>query len=395
LPRPTDNVDRPSTLPPPELNPLMNPILGQNMGRWAEVYFTSAPEKREEAVLALLRELQAESLQEDKPAASLSNRNPVSMPTAPPAFKTEQDQAALVRCESCGRENPPQHRFCGMCGTLLGTEGTAVDSRADESRDDRHLLEPAVSTLNLESDFFRGKTGGERATSGSPPVAATMEVSRGDDVDLAPAFTRFPRSYRLYVGSALALLIIALVYVAWRSGQATSQATGLPAPTPTVATASRPAQTAPTPKTDNSGSADGSQTPVSHGAEQPTPGKVRPEPIPVKETQAAPSPATPVAKVPEAQPALEGGAKELTIAESYLNGTNGQQRDTGLAAQWLWRAVAKGNASATLQLSDLYLIGDGVAKNCDQARVLLGAAANKGMKQAEERLRDLQSFGCK
>ena len=31
------------------------------MGRWAEVYFTSPPEKREEAVLDLLRELEAET----------------------------------------------------------------------------------------------------------------------------------------------------------------------------------------------------------------------------------------------------------------------------------------------------------------------------------------------
>ena len=32
-------------LPRPELNPLLNPLLADNMGRWAEVYFTSAPEK--------------------------------------------------------------------------------------------------------------------------------------------------------------------------------------------------------------------------------------------------------------------------------------------------------------------------------------------------------------
>src|SRR4029077_3681062 len=50
----------------PELNPLINPVLGQHMGRWAEVYFTAAPENREEAVLALLRELTSETA--SKPA---------------------------------------------------------------------------------------------------------------------------------------------------------------------------------------------------------------------------------------------------------------------------------------------------------------------------------------
>src|SRR5580698_2997088 len=58
LPRQIDQPDQPSTLPQAELNPLLNPLLSQNMGRWAEVYFTSPPEKREQAVQELLRELE-------------------------------------------------------------------------------------------------------------------------------------------------------------------------------------------------------------------------------------------------------------------------------------------------------------------------------------------------
>jgi len=61
---------------------------------------------------------------------------------------------------------------------------------------------------------------------------------------------------------------------------------------------------------------------------------------------------------------------------------------------WLWKAVAKRNAEATLLLSDIFLRGDGVSKNCDQARVLLDAAASNGNKGAAERLRHLQAFGC-
>src|SRR6266566_7668084 len=45
------------SLPKSDLNPLINPVLGRNLGRWAQVYFTSPPEKREEAVGELLREL--------------------------------------------------------------------------------------------------------------------------------------------------------------------------------------------------------------------------------------------------------------------------------------------------------------------------------------------------
>jgi len=89
-----------------------------------------------------------------------------------------------------------------------------------------------------------------------------------------------------------------------------------------------------------------------------------------------------------------GGTEELAMALSYLDGTAGQERNHSEAAKWLWKSVAKQNADATLVLSDLYLKGDGVGKNCDQARILLDAAARKGMKQAGDRLRHLQAFGC-
>jgi TPR repeat protein len=56
--------------------------------------------------------------------------------------------------------------------------------------------------------------------------------------------------------------------------------------------------------------------------------------------------------------------------------------------------VGKGNLAATLALSDLYLRGDGVPKSCDQARLLLDAAARKGGRSAADRLRNLRAFGC-
>jgi TPR repeat protein len=88
------------------------------------------------------------------------------------------------------------------------------------------------------------------------------------------------------------------------------------------------------------------------------------------------------------------GAEELAIAQHYLTEGNGLQRNSSEAAKWLWKSMAKNNANATLLLADLYLKGDGVSKNCDQARVLLDSAARSGMKQAGERLRHLQAFGC-
>jgi len=82
------------------------------------------------------------------------------------------------------------------------------------------------------------------------------------------------------------------------------------------------------------------------------------------------------------------------MAEKYLNGGPGAARDSRQAATWLWKAVGKKNLTATMLLSDLYLRGDGVPKNCDQARLLLDAAGRKGATAAAERLRNLQAFGC-
>ena len=84
----------------------------------------------------------------------------------------------------------------------------------------------------------------------------------------------------------------------------------------------------------------------------------------------------------------------MAVAQRYLNGANGQRRDTAEAAKWLWKSIAKHNGQATLLLADLYLKGNGVPKNCDQARILLDSAARKGISGAGERLRNLPAFGC-
>ena len=78
----------------------------------------------------------------------------------------------------------------------------------------------------------------------------------------------------------------------------------------------------------------------------------------------------------------------------YLTSTSGHARDSAEAAKWLWKSIAKHNGPAMLVLADLYLKGDGVSKNCDQARVLLDSAALRGLAGAGQRLRNLRAFGC-
>jgi hypothetical protein len=68
-------------LPNPLLNPMINPLLGKNLGRWANVYYTAPAEKREQAVLELLHELEsARKLQREDTGR---NSHPAQQVTAP------------------------------------------------------------------------------------------------------------------------------------------------------------------------------------------------------------------------------------------------------------------------------------------------------------------------
>jgi TPR repeat protein len=77
------------------------------------------------------------------------------------------------------------------------------------------------------------------------------------------------------------------------------------------------------------------------------------------------------------------------MAREYLAGKGGHP-DGAAAEKVLWKAVANQNGAALLLLSDLYSSGNGVPKNCDQARLLLDAAMRKGVPMANAKFRDLQ-----
>lgn len=94
-----------------------------------------------------------------------------------------------------------------------------------------------------------------------------------------------------------------------------------------------------------------------------------------------------------AEVALEAGKSELAAALASLRGANGV-RDSSKAARLLWAAVQNNNSTAEVVLADLYLRGDGVAKSCEQGRVLLTAASKSGNVQGQEKLQELDTSGC-
>jgi hypothetical protein len=104
-----------------------------------------------------------------------------------------------------------------------------------------------------------------------------------------------------------------------------------------------------------------------------------------REAKTTPAPA------PEAE---NPGESQLILAWQYLEGQGGKPRDPTAASQLLWSAVEKGNLTAETTLANLYLRGEGVPKNCDQARVLLSAASDKGDPEAKRKLLELNRTGC-
>ena len=60
----------------------------------------------------------------------------------------------------------------------------------------------------------------------------------------------------------------------------------------------------------------------------------------------------------------------------------------------LWKAVKRGSVSAEVTLANLYLEGETVPQNCEQAHMLLSAASMKGSKAADNFLKSSYAERC-
>lgn len=432
----TENPEN-STLQGPELNPLLNPLLASHLGRWAEVYFTSPPEMRAQAVAGLIRELEREAgaastgVESKTPAAQRATPNFQKRNYPLPASLLARTDAPLwgsTACTNCGQENPRSQKFCGMCGSRLNPE--VEPGKAAEPAEGYERIaetESAVPETGMASDWANEDTTIEGESRNSsieaeeaiapdhqPQYAPDDEeedwsyASSLGDEDL-PHFAREPESvpyrYRLYVGIVIAIVLVGMIYLARNGTDIFSSGPQSPAsrniPPAQSSTPAEPVGTAPPAPVQK---VEKDEAPPAQAVKPAT----KQERIPPEEAASArplartgspsvrPSsassgkaPSSNATTAPTAA-AASFGAQENAEAQKYLS-----QRDPAEAAQWLWKAVAKGNAGATVTLADLYLHGEGVPKNCDQGRLLLDIGAKKGAHGAAERLRNLQAFGCR
>lgn len=409
----TERSEPTSTLPQPELNPLLNPVLGQNMGRWAEVYFTAPPERREQAVAELLQELKAGPTEErstekrtteGQPAPSSQassqhraqspsfeaqpqSKERLISPTAPAPLPTDIPWDLV--CQACGFSNPADQRFCGMCGSRLASGGPSAPLQDQVPAEPTPPQSNANSATERPHDDFPWR---EKFASARESAESRSLSFRG----FYPVTESAP--YRGYIVMAVLIGVVTLGYMTWRS----FKSGGWPA---TLMTSSRPAPAEPAAPSSTAGVPPVSSVPDKiEPPSSPQRAAAATRAVPEKVTNDAPHEAPKAAKAPliahAAAPqaptpvAASSSVSDVIMAQNLLNGSNGYQRNSVEAADWLWKAVSKQNAYAAYLLSDLYLKGDGVSKNCDQARVLLDAAASKGVTQAGTRLRNMQAFGC-
>ncbi len=66
----------------------------------------------------------------------------------------------------------------------------------------------------------------------------------------------------------------------------------------------------------------------------------------------------------------------------------------GDSVESLWGAVQSGSISAEVSLAERFARGEGVNKNCDQAKVLMKAAADRGNREARLKLYQMETGGC-
>jgi hypothetical protein len=67
----------------------------------------------------------------------------------------------------------------------------------------------------------------------------------------------------------------------------------------------------------------------------------------------------------------------------------------GDSVEALWGGVQSGSVSAEMTLAERFAHGEGVNKNCDQAKVLMKAAADRGNREARLRLYQMETAGCR
>jgi PilZ domain-containing protein len=114
----------------------------------------------------------------------------------------------------------------------------------------------------------------------------------------------------------------------------------------------------------------------------------------------APEAKAPVQEAKPSSPEAKPPAPEAKAAQEPKTAPSNSQaipKDNAARLQTIksyWDEIAKGNVTAMLTLGNMYFTGQGVTKNCYQARRLFAAASRRGSQEGKQRLAELDRSSC-
>lgn len=385
-------------LPNARLNPLLNPLLAKQLGRWAHIYYTASVDKREAAIEKLVCELEAEAAkiagntatpvpreEHSQDAAAPRTTGPVLVaaqhteppPVAPPVIENVHTEDLVVAppiSASPGVESEeqtqampepmPESPMPESWHELIRQHASSPPPEEPPPAPE-FLSAEIVPKLASEPVLEKGRTAAEDYRS-FDDLLARSDAAQLDMANVTPAPTR---RWRVPLVAAGVLAVL---------GGSFWIASGHHARTAAIEQAHVPPKPV---------------TPPVVAAEPPTPAK------PAVSTAARTgvhevlvSKNTPLVENTQAtDPELAAGMRSLQ--------GNGVERNSAEAARHLWQSVKNQNGSALVVLAGLYAQGDGVTKDCDQAKILLDAASKQAKSQSQtqrvETAREtLRTSGC-
>lgn len=467
-------------LPDARLNPLLNPLLAKQLGRWAHIYYTASVDKREAAIEKLVCELEAEEASLAGTGSSTGPREaapqgpgaprmvgPVvvtgqPMETAPqgaPLFEVarivnspseapfaEQSKPERAMSEQPRFEHPSVERQVTGRRSSEPERVPSIGSRPEVEGP----VEPVPETVPESWQELLRRTGSAPAEGRwQPPYVREAELTPGPRPDEGSYLSRDAAPYSHSFDDLLAkseqiqmlqppaqtwrrpLIVLVVLAVLggslWmlqggrlrpavepaRKGQTpalqppTAQPSGVQ-PSGVQPSTVQPSTVKPSTVQAAVPSPPSSSVAVPPAAPVPSPqsSKVSPPTATAKQTPQAPNVGNPnnnasAARGPSSQtppsadealpsdPDLVEGMRELV----------GPQRNSIEAARHLWQSVKNQNSSALILLAGLYAKGDGVSKDCDQAKILLDAATRQAKShtqflRVEMARADLRTSGC-
>jgi hypothetical protein len=329
---------------------------------------------------------------------------------------------------SCGAENPADNRFCGQCGIQLQLE---LPHDADPARDAGifNAIDglPAVDSVNADGGVqpqnkYRivVESAGPATRSGFLGISDVDSPGHDPDYDEEE---KPPSHLGRNIAVSVVAVALALTALQWRSirdynlrrhGSASAPNGSIEAESPkssAIATDSRtpalPSASAEggAPQGVDSSSIEGNPTDHARAVQQSansapsaansnaSDDAVRPR------SMGAPAANESQSAAAANRPDKFGAAHSAgSLSNSALPGAYEMKRAAQVSAEearvaWLWNAVAKGNPQASVELASMYVQGKGVARNCEQAEILLRGAAEKGNEKAKLNLRQIHLQG--